>query len=93
MRHDPPYSSRPPLWRRVAVALVVLTLCFIAWAGGSHFVYGSPINGVERYEKVSWSISETVINADELNGTPVRLLHERYPLFMQAAKRDGLLKK
>jgi hypothetical protein len=77
--------------QRLALFLAVSAVAFTAWAGKYHFVYGTPISGLARFEKISWSLSETLLNADEMNGTPKALLHARYPLFMQAAKRDGVL--
>ena len=62
----------------------VLAAVFLAYAGNFHFVHGSEI-ALRKIEKVSWSLSETYINADEVKATPVFLLRAKYPLFTQAA--------
>lgn len=90
LRVQPGFSLSRGL--RLSALLSVSATAFLAWAGNYHFVYGTPISGIARFEKISWSLSETLLNADEMNGTPRALLHARYPLFMQAAKRDGLSK-
>lgn len=66
--------------------LFILLVAFVAYAGNFHFLYGSGIS-VRKIPKVSWSLSETVVNADEIKGTPLLLLRARFPLLIQAVER------
>jgi len=64
---------------------VALLLVFTAYVGNFHFVHGSNI-ALRKIEKVSWSLSETWINADEVRATPVFMLRLKYPLFVAAGE-------
>jgi hypothetical protein len=64
-----------------AAVLAVLIMVFFAYAGNFHFIYGPSLT-VRKIHKVSWSLSEMFIDADELNATPPLLLPVKYPLFV-----------
>lgn len=66
-----------------AAVLAGLTLAFLAYIGNFHFVYGENIT-LRKVPKVSWSLSEMVINADAVRELPVFVLRINYPLFIQA---------
>lgn len=80
----PKERSRKPL--TAAAVLAVLVSVLLAYAGNFHFVYGNGVS-MRKVEKISWSLSETVINVDEVKGTPPLLLRAKFPLFTQAAER------
>lgn len=68
-----------------AAVLGVLVLVFVGYAGNFHFLHGSDI-ALRKIPKVSWSLSETFINADEVRRTPVGMLRVKYPLFVAAGE-------
>lgn len=68
-----------------AAVLGVLVLVLLAYGGRFHFVYGSRAT-TTKIPKVSWSLSETIINADEVAALPLYEQVRRYPLFFQAAR-------
>jgi hypothetical protein len=69
-------------------SIKLLTL-FVAWlvlagyCGNYHFVYGRGVT-LQKIQKVSWSLSETIINVDEVQGMPAILARARYPIFLQS---------
>lgn len=74
-------------YKMAAIAAALVTT-FVAVVGNYHFIYGEDIS-LRKVPKVSWSLSETLINADEVKATPLGLLRTRFPLFTQAAERAG----
>jgi hypothetical protein len=79
-------SARPRITQ--ATVLACLVVAFLAYVGNYHFVHGSGI-ALRKIHKVSWSLSETFINADEVSATPPLLLRIKYPLFVQAKVQDS----
>lgn len=69
----------------VWVVLVALVAAAVVAAGNYHFVYGSaqPLTAIK---KVSWSLGETVVNRDEVDGLPPQEAARRYPLLRQALR-------
>lgn len=63
--------------------LIALCVAAVAYAGSYHFIYGAGVN-LYRLKKISWSLSETVINKDELEHLPVIFVRMHYPLLMAA---------
>ncbi len=55
----------------------------VVFAGNYHFTYGAG-RPLEKLPKVSWSLSETVVNLDEVQGLPAIVVAARYPLLLQA---------
>jgi|GEM_PF-2673282 len=72
--------------RNRVLVLAVLLLGFLAFAGNFHFTYGAG-RPLERLPKVSWSLSETVVNLDEVQGLPAFAVALKYPLLVQALDR------
>lgn len=68
-----------------AAVLAVLVAVLVAYVGNYHWLYGRGIE-MRKIPKVSWSISETLVNADEVKATPLILMPVKYPLFSQAAE-------
>lgn len=68
--------------RRI-VALVALCCVAVWYAGSYHFIHGSQVE-FQKLKKISWSLSETIINADEVAGTPLIVMRARYPLLLQS---------
>lgn len=75
-----------PIVRQVAI-LIALIAVAVGVAGRYHFVYGAG-RSLERLEKVSWSLSETVVNLDEVSGLPLIVVRIKYPLLLQALERE-----
>ena len=73
-----------------AVAAAVVAIGFVAYIGNYHVIYGGGI-GMQKIEKVSWSLGETIINLDELRELPLIAVRIKYPLFLQAGVREGFL--
>ena len=59
----------------------------VTWAGNYHFLHGSQAPS-SMIAKVSWSLSETIINTDTALGIPPYEAMSRYPLLLQAFQRD-----
>lgn len=78
-------AAKPGTWAAKGAVLALLVALFLGYAGNFHFVHGANIT-LRKVNKVSWSLSETLINADEVKATPVFLLRAKYPLFTQAAE-------
>lgn len=72
--------------RNRVLVLAVLLAVFVAFAGNFHFTYGAG-RPLERLPKVSWSLSETVVNLDELEGLPAFVVAIKYPLLVQALRQ------
>lgn len=68
-------------WR--PVVLVLLLIALVAFVGNYHFIYGSQVSP-QKLSKVSWSLSETIINVDEVGHLPLIVARSKYPLFLQA---------
>lgn len=85
------YNHPPqPMARATKYAIfAALAVFFLAYIGNFHFVHGSDI-ALRKIPKISWSLSETYINSDELKATPVLMLRAKYPLFtaLAIAKTD-----
>lgn len=77
-------ERRGPGWS--PIVLVLLLAAGVAYAGNYHFMYGSEWSP-QKLAKVSWSLSETVINVDEVAHLPLIVARARYPLFLQAWER------
>ena len=56
-------------------------------AGGQHFVYGSTVP-IQMIKKLSWSLSETVINFDRVGNMPMIVARASYPMFLAAMERE-----
>jgi hypothetical protein len=74
-------SSKPRQTLTSAAVLAVLIVGFFAYTGNFHFIYGHGLT-VRKIHKVSWSLSEMFIDAEELSATPPLLLPVKYPLFV-----------
>lgn len=68
------------------IVLALLLAAGVGYAGNYHFMYGSQWSP-QKLAKVSWSLSETVINVDEVAHLPLIVARARYPLFLQAWER------
>jgi len=60
----------------------------VAAASNFHIVRGSNNHLGTFIPKVSWSLSETLINLDEVGNLPAIAARSQYPLFMAALERD-----
>lgn len=78
-------TEKKPRMTQAAV-LAVLLAGFVAYAGNFHFVYGTNLV-LRKVDKVSWSLSETVINVDEVRGMPQIVARAKFPLFVQALEK------
>jgi hypothetical protein len=56
-------------------------------AGNFHFVNGSLLGGFKVMPKVSWSLSETFVNSDQVGNLPGFMARSQYPLFLAALER------
>ena len=72
-------------WATKGAVLALLVAVFLGYAGNFHFVYGQNIV-MRKVDKVSWSLSEIVVNLDEVNNLPAFVARARYPLFIEAMK-------
>jgi hypothetical protein len=71
------------------VALGCAAAILVGYCGNYHFVYGSKVP-FQKVTKVSWSLSEVLVNFDEVGGLPLIVARARYPLLLQALEREGL---
>ena len=69
--------------RAYAAGALVCIAAAIAFLGNYHVVWGT-LDRLHLEPKVSWSLSETFINTDEITGTPALLRSARFPLYFQA---------
>jgi hypothetical protein len=68
--------------------LLVVALVFVAISSltlvamNYHFVTGSKVSGVRILPKLSWPLSETLINEDAVMNMPMIAVRAQYPLYM-----------
>ena len=67
--------------RILAVSIAGFLGALLYWAGTVHIVYGSGFSLPTSMQKISWSLSETLVNADEVEALPGVVARIRYPLF------------
>jgi hypothetical protein len=70
------------LWRSLAAAVISAVV-----AGNFHFVHGSKNPFGSIIPKVSWSLSETIVNFDAVGNMPGFMARGTYPLFMAAVEK------
>lgn len=71
---------------RMAIGSGAAVVALLWFLGAHHFVYGSR-QSLTMESKVSWSLSETVVNLDEVKALPPMAARERYPLFYEFLRR------
>lgn len=73
-------------WQAFGVALAAGIM--MAAAGNWHVVHGSDAP-IRLVRKISWSLSELIVNTDQLGNMPMIFARSQYPLFLAVLERDG----
>jgi len=71
----------------VATTVGLGAMVALAVVGNYHFIHGSTYGGPPVMPKLSWSLSETLINFDAVGNMPMIMARGNYPMFIAAWER------